>query len=532
MADYHFHVTQIKRSAGQSAVAAAAYRAGEKLYSSYYGEISDFTYKGGIVETGILLPEYIPEKYSDREYLWNEVEKIEKGKKAQLAYSFDFALQNEFTAEENIEIVKRFLNEYFVSRGMICDFAIHNPEKDGIQNPHCHVLVPMRPMDKNGQWMNKQERRYHIDEAGNRIRDSSGNYIFDNVKTTDWGDTSTLEFWREKWAEVNNEMFEKKNISARIDNRSYEKQGLNLIPTIHEGVAVREMEKRGIHTNKGELNRFIRSTNVIIKELSKIIADLVKWIFEELNRKPDYTLYDLLCKYLDKRNAGAYSDKAKVANLQKFVDATEFMRRNDIITVADFNTKFQKQKELYDEKTAAVKEYGDRLKNLKQVMKDFNDFLKVKPIYEEYEKKKFKTTKDKYYAEHQKEINQYQKLKRKLDEYTTENGTIKKSALQSEIDSLTKDIEALNNELIPIKENIKMLDNIRYCVNQIKAETLGSDTDEIQKSELPKETEAPAKSQPEPQKKESVLGKLSKAKTQVDQNKNNSRTVKHTGQEL
>ena len=208
------------------------------------------------------------------------------------------------------------------------------------------------------------------------------------------------------------------------------------------------------------------------------------------------------------------------------------MRRNDIITVADFNTKFQKQKELYDEKTAAVKEYGDRLKNLKQVMKDFTDFLKVKPVYEEYEKKKFKTTKDKYYAEHQKEINQYQKLKRKLDEYATENGTIKKSALQSEIDSLTKDIETLNNELIPIKENIKMFDNIRYCVNQIKADTLDSDTDEIQKSESPKEAEVPAKSQPEPQKKESVLGKLSKAKTQVDQNKNNSRTVKHTGQEL
>ena len=206
---------------------------------------------------------------------------------------------------------------------------------------------------------------------------------------------------------------------------------------------MREMEKRGIHTNKGELNRFIRSTNAIIKELSKIIADLVKWIFEELNRKPDYTLYDLLCKYLDKRNAGAYSDKAKVENLQKFVDAAEFMQRNNIITVSDFNTEFKKQKELYDEKTAAVKEYGDRLKNLKQVMKDFNDLLKVKPVYEEYEKKKFKATKDKYYAEHQKEINQYQKLKRKLDEYATENGTIKKSALRSEIDSLTKDIEAL-----------------------------------------------------------------------------------------
>ncbi|MBO5420799.1 MAG: MobA/MobL family protein [Clostridia bacterium] len=100
MSLFHFHVTQIKRSAGQSAVACAAYRAGEKLRSEYYGEVSDYTRKGGVVESGIMLPEYVPKNLSDRETLWNEVEKIEKGKKAQLAYSFDFALQNEFTMEE------------------------------------------------------------------------------------------------------------------------------------------------------------------------------------------------------------------------------------------------------------------------------------------------------------------------------------------------------------------------------------------------------------------------------------------------
>ena len=106
MSLFHFHVTQIKRSSGQSAVACAAYRAGEKLKSEYYGEVSDYTRKGGVVESGIMLPEYVPQNLSDRETLWNEVEKIEKGKKAQLAYSFDFALQNEFPMEENISLAK------------------------------------------------------------------------------------------------------------------------------------------------------------------------------------------------------------------------------------------------------------------------------------------------------------------------------------------------------------------------------------------------------------------------------------------
>ena len=98
---FHFHVTQIKRSAGQSAVAAAAYRAGEKLHSEYYGEDSDYTRKSGVICSEILLPSHAPPEYADRETLWNAVEKAERGKKAQLAYSFDIALQNEFSMQEN-----------------------------------------------------------------------------------------------------------------------------------------------------------------------------------------------------------------------------------------------------------------------------------------------------------------------------------------------------------------------------------------------------------------------------------------------
>ena len=99
MALYHFHVTQIKRSAGQSAVASAAYRAGEKLYSEYYGESSDYSHKKGVICSEILLPPNAPLEYVDRQTLWNALEKAERNKDAQLAYSFDIALQNEFSLE-------------------------------------------------------------------------------------------------------------------------------------------------------------------------------------------------------------------------------------------------------------------------------------------------------------------------------------------------------------------------------------------------------------------------------------------------
>ena len=126
MALFHFHVGQVKRSAGQSAIESAAYRAGEKLYSEYYGQFSDYTRKGGVMHTEILLPPHAPREYADRQTLWNAVEEAERNKNAQLAYSFDIALQNEFSLEENIELARKFLLDNFVTRGMIADFQSIN----------------------------------------------------------------------------------------------------------------------------------------------------------------------------------------------------------------------------------------------------------------------------------------------------------------------------------------------------------------------------------------------------------------------
>lgn len=204
MALFHLNVKQVKRSQGQSAIASAAYRAGEKLSSEYYGEIADYTHKGGVICSEILLPDHVPREYADRETFWNAVEKVERGKNAQLAYSFDVALQNEFSMDENIALARQFLMEHFVSRGMIVDFAVHLPDKDdgGIENPHFHIMAPIRPIEENGKWGYKQRRVYELDEHGNRIPDGKGDYVFNAVPTTDWGSPETLEFWREQWANL------------------------------------------------------------------------------------------------------------------------------------------------------------------------------------------------------------------------------------------------------------------------------------------------------------------------------------------
>ena len=125
MALYHFSVRHVSRGKGQMVVASAAYISGQRIFDSYYNKIHDYTSKSGVVFTEILTPEYVPERLTDRETLWNEVEHVERNNKAQLAYSFDIALQNELTLEENIRLAKEFCQEQFVARGMIVDLAVH-----------------------------------------------------------------------------------------------------------------------------------------------------------------------------------------------------------------------------------------------------------------------------------------------------------------------------------------------------------------------------------------------------------------------
>ena len=222
----------------------------------------------------ILLPPHAPSEYADRETLWNAVEKAERGKKAQLAYSFDIALQNEFSMQENIDLARQFLLEQLVSRGMVADFAVHQPDEEdgGISNPHFHVMCPIRPLDEHGRWGNKQRREYVLDEHGDRIRDEAGNNVFNAVPTTDWGKPETLEEWRQAWADLCNQKFAEKGLDCQIDHRSYERQGIEQIPTAHEGPSVRAMEAKGIRTDKGEVNRQIAADNKLLKENQRAAA--------------------------------------------------------------------------------------------------------------------------------------------------------------------------------------------------------------------------------------------------------------------
>ena len=470
MALFHLTVTQVKRSAGQSAIASAAYRAGERLYSEYYGEYSDYTRKGGVICSDILLPPQAPTEYQDRQTLWNAVEEAERGKDAQLAYSFDIALQNEFSLEENIALARQFLLEQFVSRGMVADFAVHQPDKEdgGIPNPHFHVLCPIRPIREDGKWGFKQRRVYRLDEDGNRILDEKGKPLFDAAPTTDWGRPETLEHWRETWAGMCNAKFAEKGLPCRIDHRSYLRQGLDLLPTVHEGPAVRQMEARGIATDKGSLNRWIRATNALLKDLKRRIAALLGWlgeVREELSKPQAPTLADLLGAYYGARNTGAWSNKAKTGNLQRFADTVNYLTEQKLYTVEDLEARVTSHNERIEELKASMNSKQTRMKELQDLLEQAGRYQELKPIHTQLNAIHRQGQRDKFKAAHEGELRQFYMARRKLESHFTPEGRLPLTKWRKERDELQQAYQQDYAKYKPIREDLMKLYQVKSVVD-------------------------------------------------------------------
>ena len=455
-------------------MAAAAYRSGEKLHSEYYGEDSDYTRKGGVICSEILLPPQAPPSFSDRETLWNEVEKAERGKKAQLAYSFDIALQNEFSMEENIDLARQFLLDNFVSRGMVVDFAIHSPDKEdgGIQNPHFHVMCPIRPIEPDGKWGNKQRREYMLDEHGERIRDEAGNYVFNAVPSTDWGKPETLEFWREQWAELCNAKFAEKGSDCRIDHRSYERQGVEQIPTQHEGPTVRAMEAKGIRTDKGDLNRWIRKTNAMLREAKQKIAALIDWlkaVKTELSNPQPPTLVELLSAYYDNRNKGAYSSRARIANLKKLSEAVSFLETKHLYTADDLDAALHTMQDKIDTLKKSASGKQARIKELDELLRMADYYEDGKPVADKLKTIRFEKSRQKYKAEHDDTLRLFYMAERKLKRQVVDD-KLPAAAWREEKARLETEYRDLQTELTPLYADVKKLWGIHYNIYEVQHE--------------------------------------------------------------
>lgn len=263
MAIYHCCIKIGSRGKGQSAVAAAAYRSGAVLIDEQTGTVTDYSKKGGVVFSEIMLCKNAPMEYMDREILWNAVHSIEKASNAQLFREIEVSLPAELTFEEQKELIRKYVKENFVDSGMCADWSIHN-KNDG--NPHCHIMLTVRGIGDNGEWLPKSRKIYEYDAKGNKIKLPSGNCKCRKESVNDWNERYKVEEWRKAWADACNAYLDEKD---RIDHRSYERQGTDRIPMIHEGFEARKIEREGGISERCELNRKIRQANREREQINK-----------------------------------------------------------------------------------------------------------------------------------------------------------------------------------------------------------------------------------------------------------------------
>jgi Ti-type conjugative transfer relaxase TraA len=218
VAIYHLSAKVISRSTGRSAVAAAAYRAAERLHDERLGRDHDFTAKAGVVHREVMLPEGAPEAWSDRATLWNAVEAAEKRKDAQLAREVEVALPRELSKAEGIALARDFAAREFVARGMVADVCVHwPPGADGEAKPHAHILLTTR----------------HVEGEGF------------GPKAREWNATELLVGWRERWASMTNERLAELGHDVRVDHRSLAAQEIHLEPQHKVGPAGQRRAERG-----------------------------------------------------------------------------------------------------------------------------------------------------------------------------------------------------------------------------------------------------------------------------------------------
>lgn len=260
MAIYHLRLKVISRSLGKAAraggatrrsvVAAAAYRSGERLYDSGQGKWFEFD-KPDVIHTEILAPANAPGWVFDRQTLWNMVDRAEKRVDAQLAREVEITLPRELNKERQVELVRSFVRDHFVSKGMVADIGIHRPDaSDGKEQPHAHVMLTLRRLDassptgfaatKERDWNERPEVFRAVAEARKRFNDTG---LPEDKAALEAAEASrNVNVWRAEWAAYANRSLAAVGSAARIDHRTLEAQGIFRPPQRSLGIA-RHIEK-------------------------------------------------------------------------------------------------------------------------------------------------------------------------------------------------------------------------------------------------------------------------------------------------
>lgn len=412
-----------------------------------------------------MLPSHAPPDFQNRSVLWNSVEKIEKAKNSQLAREIEIAIPKELNREQQISLVREYVNDNFVSVGMCADFAIH--DKDD-RNPHAHIMLTIRPLEQNGEWGAKSKKEYITDKNGERIKLKNGNFKTRKVNTVDWNEQSKAELWRSAWADIANKYLAENEIAERIDHRSFERQGTEQIPTIHLGVAASQMECKGITTERGNINREIKTQNKILAEIKAKISALKNWLADLFKQKKETTPstaepnpVELVIQMQGQKQS--IWNKVNVLKDTATATAVSYLQKNNITTLTQFDEQCKSVNSQFHITRKELIGVENKISELSETIKQTDIYLKHREMYKKYVALP-KGKDGQYRLEHFSEITLYEGAINYLKEHLTDS-RIYPQEWKTELQSLTEQKQKLYSEYVSLKDENKMLDDIKRTVN-------------------------------------------------------------------
>ena len=470
---------------GSSAVDKSAYISRTTMYSEYDGTTYYPKYTEDLVHNEVMLPVNAPAEYSDPSVLWNSVEMREsKSAKAQLARSYKINLPNEWSYELAIEVMRDYVKRNFVDDGMCAQFAIHDSENPNThqRNLHCHIMLTMRPILEDGSWGDKQKKIYALDADGNKIRKKNGQYKCTTQDVTGWNSRENARKWRKDLADTINAVNDKNGLRENFwEHRSFAEQGLDTIPQIHLGEKASALERAGIQTERGNVNRRIMEQNKAILTAKMLVAKAEEHLQKLVNSKPVEAVRNTANEVLDMIRAVV----GKKGSLELPVIKSKYLRkisqrqalqeqeRMERFVVANQIESFEQLQEFktqrepaYEKLSAERQQIAEQIARLEQLLVAYSDYEPY-IVYHKTSNSLKGFAKRKYDKEHETELKDYDSYRAELkkmlssdEKITPKKWTAEKTKLEERLQESNPDYARVVTELAStevIEHNRKML---------------------------------------------------------------------------
>nr|WP_029575633.1 MobA/MobL family protein [Bifidobacterium breve] len=292
------------------------------------------------------------------------------------------------------------------------------------------------------------------------------------MDTVDWNEQDKAEEWRKSWADITNKYLKENSIQEKVDHRSYQRQGIEQIPTIHLGVSATQMERKGIATDRGNINREIKHQNAILREITRRIKALLNWI-RGIGKEEKADTGNIKSTLPPKENLLSVFEnliRNNVDNhnvdLEKYIESYQFLKDKNITSISELKENISALRDKNYKTTRAIKDTEKKINDKVELIDQSEKYLKHKDTSKAYTKLK-KSKQEDFYNEHTAELILFESARKYLKEHLGESKTLAISKWKSEVTTLKKEKNSLYSQILDMRKDVEQAESVRSCIEKL-----------------------------------------------------------------